>query len=185
MTKTRAKRPPRKIAEAAAPVNAEVLPSKGSENLVWEKIGIKFGARVDGDNMFRHAVLPAGWKKVGTDHSTCGPRSLTSTAGSERGSSTRRPTTTARRSSTRPAASTPPASPRGGYGLTYVPDRKYFAVVKDANVEIWRSSEPFEAKGDRGPGYESSYDHATARAQAHLAERYPNWKDPTAHWDEP
>ena len=33
-----------------------------------EKWGFVFGEMVEGDDLFRHAELPAGWKKVGSDH---------------------------------------------------------------------------------------------------------------------
>jgi hypothetical protein len=47
---------------------ADVLPSRGSENPAWVKMGVVFGAKVPGDDLFRRVELPAGWKKVPTDH---------------------------------------------------------------------------------------------------------------------
>lgn len=49
-------------------VSSEVLPSTGSWGEL-EKLGVKRGAHVEGDDMFVYAELPAGWKKRRTDHS--------------------------------------------------------------------------------------------------------------------
>jgi hypothetical protein len=48
-------------------VRSEVLPAKGD----WEeltKLGFVKGEPVNGDPLFVHAKLPAGWKKKGSDH---------------------------------------------------------------------------------------------------------------------
>jgi hypothetical protein len=49
-------------------VESSVLPVEGPiEDM--EKLGFVFGDVVQGDSLFRHAQLPEGWTKVGTDHS--------------------------------------------------------------------------------------------------------------------
>lgn len=52
-------------------INASVLPTKGTwdSRPTWEAMGIKFGDAVNGDDMFTHVELPAGWSKRATDHS--------------------------------------------------------------------------------------------------------------------
>jgi hypothetical protein len=43
----------------------EMRPSREA----YERMGFVFGAPVDGDPLFVHATLPAGWTKAPTDHS--------------------------------------------------------------------------------------------------------------------
>jgi hypothetical protein len=43
----------------------EMRPSREA----YERLGFVFGAPVDGDPLFVHATLPAGWSKAPTDHS--------------------------------------------------------------------------------------------------------------------
>ena len=52
-------------------VESEVLPTSynGDKKKDFEKIGIVFGDVVEGDSMFQEVTLPAGWKKIRTDHS--------------------------------------------------------------------------------------------------------------------
>ena len=52
-------------------VNSTVLPTRinhGSEDELTA-LGFKLGDKVDGDPLFRHADLPPGWKRQGSDHS--------------------------------------------------------------------------------------------------------------------
>ena len=44
------------------------LPVDGSEDLAVLALGIKFGERAAGDELFREATLPKGWTKQATDH---------------------------------------------------------------------------------------------------------------------
>jgi len=52
-------------------VNSETLPTDmGAEDRkVLEEAGVKFGEKVEDDEMFQHVELPVGWKKVPTSHS--------------------------------------------------------------------------------------------------------------------
>lgn len=56
-------------------VNSEVLPTKINSprdvdvKAKLTELGFKFGNVVDGDPLFQEVTLPAGWKKVATDHS--------------------------------------------------------------------------------------------------------------------
>lgn len=51
-------------------VNADVLPTEGliSDRAAWEAMGITIGELVNGDPLFTHVTLPAGWSKRRTDH---------------------------------------------------------------------------------------------------------------------
>lgn len=51
-------------------VSSDVLPAKcdATSLATLEAAGVVFGEPVEGDPLFRHAILPAGWKKVATDH---------------------------------------------------------------------------------------------------------------------
>lgn len=46
----------------------EQLPTDGSEDPAWAKMGVVFGERIQGDIIWRKVKLPEGWKVVPTDH---------------------------------------------------------------------------------------------------------------------
>lgn len=54
-------------------VQSEVLPTSGltrpAERAIWESMGLVIGEPVNGDTIFTHVTLPAGWSKKRTDHS--------------------------------------------------------------------------------------------------------------------
>lgn len=50
-------------------VNSDQLPARMGSELEYEVLGFTFGDVVQGDRLFRHATLPAGWKREGSDHS--------------------------------------------------------------------------------------------------------------------
>lgn len=49
-------------------VASTVLPTEGSDDPAILEMGVAFGEAVKGDDLFRQATLPEGWKKVGSDH---------------------------------------------------------------------------------------------------------------------
>ncbi len=49
-------------------VNSALLPTKGSDEPEFLRLGFTFGEPLADDPMFRPATLPAGWRKAGTDH---------------------------------------------------------------------------------------------------------------------
>jgi hypothetical protein len=50
-------------------VNSSVLPVEMSPSReAFERLGFRFGEQVDGDPLFIHVELPAGWTRAGTDH---------------------------------------------------------------------------------------------------------------------
>ncbi len=54
---------------------SDTLPTKGlfardaAGNLLFPKMGVEIGEAVEGDGLFTHVKLPAGWRKAPTDHS--------------------------------------------------------------------------------------------------------------------
>lgn len=49
-------------------LQSTVLPTEGSDGEEFAALGFKFGPKVEGDELFREATLPDGWKKEGSDH---------------------------------------------------------------------------------------------------------------------
>jgi hypothetical protein len=49
-------------------INSTKLPVQGSNNPEILAMGITFGDVTPGDDLFREATLPEGWKKEGSDH---------------------------------------------------------------------------------------------------------------------
>lgn len=50
-------------------VGSSVLPAEmGDQRPAFEALGFWFGERVEGDPLFIHAELPAGWSKAPSDH---------------------------------------------------------------------------------------------------------------------
>jgi hypothetical protein len=45
------------------------LPTEGSANPAWEKMGVVFGGCVSGDELWRRVTLPEGWSLKKTEHS--------------------------------------------------------------------------------------------------------------------
>lgn len=52
-------------------VNSDTLPSEidAKSKEILEQAGVKFGEPVENDPLFTYVELPAGWKKIPTDHS--------------------------------------------------------------------------------------------------------------------
>lgn len=50
-------------------VNSSTLPTKNRDRDAFERLGVQFRDTVQGDDMFEHVELPAGWTKERTDHS--------------------------------------------------------------------------------------------------------------------
>ncbi len=49
-------------------VNSDLLPTDVRNHPAFEALGFVFGDVVADDPLFRHATLPAGWKREGSDH---------------------------------------------------------------------------------------------------------------------
>lgn len=53
-----------------AVVNSDLLPrcDREEDEAALVALGFTFGEPIEGDDLFRHATLPAGWKRAGSDH---------------------------------------------------------------------------------------------------------------------
>lgn len=160
-------------------VHSESLPTEGSENPAWAKMGVTFGDPNPRDPMFRPATLPAGWKKVGTDHSMWSK--LVDDKGRERATIFYKAAFYDRRA-------------HMGLSRRFRIQRIYdkhdralvqFEVLDSGNRVFATEPEKAIVKDDRD--YYSKVETIEMphreRATAWLTERFPQWQDVTAHWD--
>ena len=148
-------------------VNSQLLPADcpAESRQALEAAGVVFGATVEGDDMFRHATLPAGWQKVRTDHSMWS--NLVDEQGRVRAKIFYKAAFYDRCANMYavPRFSTETIYPEGDYD--YSKPRQ--VRVTDAGNEI----KVF------GPG-DSDDMHTEAREW--LSAQYPEWKNPGAYW---
>lgn len=143
------------------------------DRVALEKSGVKFGEKVKGDEMFQHIELPAGWKKVPTDHSMWSK--LVDDKGRERAAIFYKAAFYDRSAH---------LSTSRRYGCHFDYERKDkdsvgVALVTDGGKVI-HTTEPIQV-GDR-KSYEVS-DEASKLAQTWLDANFPNWEDASAYWD--
>lgn len=156
----------------AALVNGDVLPREGVDALI--PAGVVVGDPVD--DLFVRVTLPAGWRKVPTEHSMWSK--LVDDKGRERAAIFYKAAFYDRKAhinlTTRYSAS------YTGEDWDQPPGRKgwYYAYVKDGDAIIWRGESVQEVEGD----YELS-ERLLRRAMAWADEHYPDWRDPNAYWD--
>ena len=156
-------------------VNSETLPTdmQGTARDVLEKAGVKFGEKVEGDEMFRYVELPAGWKKVSTSHSMWS--NLVDDKGRVRAAIFYKAAFCDRSAHLS-------VSQRYGYSFDYEREEKEHVGV--ANVtdggKVIHTTEPITV-GDR-KRYDVS-DEAIKLAQQWLDANFPNWRDASAYWD--
>lgn len=150
--------------------NSEVLPTKGLQNIkeVLEAFGAVFGDGVEGDPLFRHVTLPAGWKKVATDHSMWS--NLVDEKGRKRASIFYKASFYARDAFIR-------LSQR--YTISSYENDEY-AIALDGK-EVIHQSQPFEIVDGR-PTYESRGQRED-EVKKWLDENFPEWNDPSKYWD--
>lgn len=160
-------------------VNSDVLPTEGSNDPAWEKMGVKYGKPVEGDLIFRHVTLPTGWKKRSTSHAMW--NDLVDDKDRVRATFFYKAAFYDRSAHINPVRRFEAAyEPEGGFS-NYEPDAKCHAIVKDCGKEIYRS--PAEHTGNKDT-YESAGEKARKAAKAWLQEHYPNADDPCAYWDQ-
>ena len=166
-------------------VNSEVLPTQGSDDPAWAKMGVIFGEPVEGDPIFRSVTLPVGWKKEVTDHAMW--NKLLDDKGRERGTFFYKAAFYDRRAH---------ISVSGRFGIRRVFGEKYdpkepmqhevidggARVVATAREDVPEAA-PFGSDAYRER--DAVEKRQQAECEAWLAARYPEWKDPTAHWDSP
>ncbi len=156
-------------------VNSETLPTKmgANDKAVLEKAGVKFGDKVEGDEIFQYVELPAGWKKMPTDHSMWS--NLVDDKGRVRAAIFYKAAFYDRKAH---------LSTRQRYGYSFDYDREKKDGVGVANItdggNVIHTTEPIVV-GDR-KSYEVS-DQADELARAWLDANFPNWREASAYWD--
>lgn len=158
-------------------VASTTLPSKcdGDSRKALEASGVKFGEIVEGDPMFQHVELPDGWQKRPTDHSMWSE--LVDARGRKRASIFYKAAFYDRSAHINAERR---FAVRDDYDRE---DRDKVAVcqVLDCGNATF-TTEPIPIIDASRPW--DTRDLATAQATAWLIERYPNWQDAAAYWDE-
>lgn len=147
-------------------VSSEVLPTRlnGDKKEDFEKIGIKFGEICEDDDMFQEVTLPAGWKKVPTDHAMWS--NLVDDKGRKRAGIFYKAAFYDRSAHMNLVRR---------YSVdTYKYDDK--GVVLDGGVK-----ELFECEHD---GVYAGRELARHDCEQWLYKNYPDWKNNTAYWDD-
>lgn len=174
-------------------VHSDTLPSRGSEDPAWAKMGVRFGEPVPGDALFRYVELPRGWKKEATGHSMW--NKLVDDRGRERGSFFYKAAfydrdahiNIVRRFSVRSEYVSAP--PRGN---EYVRAHAKRVIVTDCGKEVFTTREIPTVPENIPRGKAAYVAHEKhdadekllrAEAEAWLAEQgYPEWEDTSAYW---
>jgi hypothetical protein len=156
----------------------DTLPIEGTEGenrAAWEKMGFRFGENVD--DLFVKVKLPAGWKKGETTHSMWSK--IIDDKGRERAAVFYKAAFYDRRAHVH-------ITPRFSVGTDY-DHNPHPVVVKDCDIVIhtvgverkvnWQGDRAAVAVDD-GFNRQLLFD-----GEAWLAERYPSWRDATAHWE--
>jgi hypothetical protein len=161
-------------------VDSETLPTEGGrysdydEKAILEAVGVKFGEVIEGDPLFQHVELPAGWKKVATDHSMWSK--LLDDKGRERASIFYKAAFYDRGAN---------MSLTCRFGVNKDYERQdsegvAVAVVTDAG-QVIHTTEPI-AINDKGKPWEEG-NQAVKTAIKWLEQRCPDWRNPGAYWD--
>lgn len=142
---------------------------------ILEAAGIKFGEVVEGDPMFQHVELPAGWKKVATDHSMWS--NLLDDKGRVRAQIFYKAAFYDRSAHMSLAC-------RFGQRLDY--DRREKEGVAVAQItdcgKVVQTTEPIQLPQDERKKYETC-DQAQKITMAWLDENHSDWRNPGAYWD--
>ncbi len=156
-------------------VNSETLPTEMHtvDKEVLDKAGVKFGEKVEGDEMFQYVELPAGWKKVSTDHSMWS--NLVDDKGRVRAAIFYKAAFYDRSAH---------LSTSRRYGFQFDYDREEKEHVGVANItdggKVIHTTEPITV-GER-KRYDVG-DEAGKLARQWLDANFPNWQDASAYWD--
>lgn len=134
----------------------------------FEKVGFTFGEEVN--DLFCNATLPAGWKKVATDHSMWSK--IVDDQGRERVSIFYKAAFYDREAFGRLVGRYTLTTLYSGEGI---PKDHNVCVVKDGDNVVWRGTPA------RSRDWDAQEAQSTA-GTAWLAEKFPDWRDPTAYW---
>lgn len=163
-------------------VASETLPTDmpPQDKKILQRAGVKFLGPVNGDPIFQHVELPAGWKKVPTDHSMWSD--LVDDRGRKRGSIFYK-------------AAFYDRSAHMGVSRRFRVERDYesekrdlaMARVMDGDQPIFTTS-AFEMPADDGTPdryreRRTIAGQAVQQAVDWLQQKYPQHEDPGAYWD--
>lgn len=158
------------------------LPSEGSTDPIWEKLGFKWGDPVDGDPLFRNVEMPAGWSIKPTNHDM--HSDLLDDKGRKRGSVFYKAAFYDRKAMLHTA-------PRYSHYSIGVDPNEYAksqtGVVKDWDGTVVFKSEVFEDNPDYTdatcPYDQRAFSRAYDAAKNWLKANYPDFSNPAAYWD--
>lgn len=155
-------------------VNSDVLPVDASvhrKRATLEAWGVKFGDRVEGDELFVHVELPKGWKKARTDHSMWS--NLLDDKDRVRAAIFYKAAHYDRKASINLCTLY-----RVEVAFAERPDERRQGIVKDAKNNVLFTTDWVERDEDY------LKDSARDPATVWLNENKPGWEDPTKYWDE-
>jgi len=159
-------------------VNSDTLPIKGGADVMdgLKIAGVRFGKPVEGDALFQYVDLPPGWKKVPTDHSMWS--NLVDDKGRVRASIFYKAAFYDR-------SAHMDAARRFDYGKDYEREKKEKVIVYNVTDcgKIVFSTDPVPVPEDRDEQFNLE-DQEKAKALVWLEDKYPDWKDTSAYWDE-
>jgi hypothetical protein len=159
-------------------VNSDTLPSqmRPEDRAALEAAGVVFGDLVEGDYLFEYVRLPAGWKKVSTEHSM--HSDLLDEKGRKRAGIFYKAAFYDRKAELH-------CIRRFNIDVDYdkLKNGSAEAYVLDCSQEVFRTQGvPFDV--DNYQLRIEAQKAATDAATAWLVERYPDWKNAAAYWDE-
>lgn len=160
---------------------ATQLPAKGSTNPAWEKMGVKFGDHIKGDEIFRSVQLPPGWSIKQTDHDMW--TKLVDDKGRERAGIFYKAAFYDRSAHINPVPRYVPTVKNAVEGDYQGPK---VAVVMDGDVEVYRSEPASDDPGEwsqRNHTWKSAYDKVSRLGEAWVKEHFPSYQDVSAYWD--
>lgn len=162
------------------------LPTEGSDNPVWAKMGVVFGEKVEGDAIWRKVTLPEGWKVVPTNHSMWSD--LKDAKGRKRGGIFYKAAFYDRSCSITPDRR---FNVRTEYDETNDEVRRQRALVSDAVTgetvltNPWVEFSNADTAEARDKNYALYKDLEAQRktCETWLAAHWPDWMDASAYWD--
>lgn len=165
------------------------LPTKGSEDPAWAKMGVIFGAAVEGDAIWRKVTLPEGWKVVPTDHSMWS--NLVDAKGTKRAAIFYKAAFYDRSCHIYPECRYVVDRQYASIEFKNDDDRRQRSVVKDRAtgklllepewIDFINANTDEEREQNR-KRYDAQYMQA-ADCEKWLKEHFPDFKDASAYWD--
>jgi hypothetical protein len=172
-----------KQGQAELASQSQQLPTDGSKNLAWAKMGVIFGETVKDDPIWRKVTLPKGWSIKPTDHSM--HSDLVDEKGRARGGIFYKAAFYDRSASIHPKYryrcptqySTPGEPQR--WRISRVVDMATGAVLFEKPKRI----EPAAQSEYRA--FSKLYQADDEECRAWLKEKFPECEDAAAYWDQP